>query len=89
MEILFTEKDIYLASYLKSRIGYGNISKIKEKKVVRYRCKHMKGLFYILSLINGKLVGNSKYEELILYNYSEDFNINILPPVKILSMDNY
>ena len=49
----------------------------------------MRGLFYILSLINGKLVGNSKYEELILYNYSEDFNINILRPVKKLSLDNY
>ena len=89
LQILFTEKDTYLAYYLKSCIGYGTISKIKGKKIVRYKCKHIKGLFYILSLINGKLVGNSKYEQLILYNYSEYFNINIIPPVKRLSMDNY
>lgn len=89
LHILFTENDAYLAYYLKNRIGYGNIYKIKERKVVRYICKHMKGLFYILSLINGKLVGNYKYEQLILHNYSEDFNINILPPVKKLSLDNY
>ena len=89
LHIVFTEKDVYLAYYLKSCIGYGNICKIKEKKAVRYTCKHMKGLFYILSLINGKLIGNYKYEQLILHNYSEDFNINILPPLKKLSMNNH
>jgi len=78
-----------LAYFIKNRIGYGNVYKIKEKKAVKYICKHMKGLFYILSLINGKLVGNHKYEQLILHNYNEDFNIDILPPVKKLSLDNY
>ncbi len=89
LQILFPRNDWYLAHYLKSRIGYGNIYSIEDQNTLRYICKHRKGLFYILSLINGKLVGNSKYEEMILYNYSEDFNINILPPVKRLSMDNH
>lgn len=72
MQILFPRNDWYLAHYLKSRIGYGNIYSIEDQNTLRYICKHRKGLFYILSLINGKLVGNSKYEEMILYNYSED-----------------
>ena len=89
LQIVFTEKDAHLAYYIKSQIGYGTVCKINEQKIVKYMCKHMKGLFYILSLINGKFVGSSKYEELILYNFSEDFDINILPPVKTLSMDNH
>lgn len=89
LHIIFSENDISLAYYLKKRIGYGNVYKIKEKKAVGYICKHDKGLAFILSLINGKLVSNYKYEELVLHNYSEDFNMNILPPLKKLSLDNH
>lgn len=65
MHIIFSENDISLAYFIKKRIGHGNIYKIKNKKAVRYICKNEKGLFIILSLINGKLVSNSKYEQLI------------------------
>lgn len=63
--------------------------KIKNKKAVRYTCKHTKGLYYILNLINGKLVSKFKYDELIKHNYNEDFNIQISPPLYKLSLDNY
>ena len=86
---MFTENDTTLAYYIKGQIKYGNVNKIKDKKAVKYTCKHKKGLFYILSLINGKLVSKSKYEQLILHNYSEDYNINILPPTNKLSLDNH
>lgn len=89
LHIIFSEYDTSLAYYLKKRIGYGNVYKIKEKKAVRYICKHTKGLVYILTLINGKLVSKYKYQQLIFHSYSEDFNINILPPLKKLSLDNY
>jgi hypothetical protein len=78
-----------LAYLIKKRIGHGNIYKIKDKKAVRYICKNKQGLYIILSLINGKFVSNYKYEQLIKHNYSEDFNINILPPLMSLSLDNY
>ena len=65
LHIIFSENDISLAYFIKKRIGHGNIYKIKNKKAVRYICKNEKGLFIILSLINGKLVSNSKYEQLI------------------------
>jgi hypothetical protein len=89
LHIIFHESDTSLAYYIKKQIGYGNIYKIKDKKAVRYICKNAKGLSKILSLINGKFVSEFKYNQLILHNYNEDFNINILPPLKKLSLDNY
>lgn len=89
LDILFTENDTSLAYFLKKRIGYGNIYKIKGKKAVRYICKNIRGLFVILSLINGKFVSKYKYEQLIKHDYNKDFNINILPPLNKLSLDNY
>jgi hypothetical protein len=67
----------------------GNVYKVKNKKAVRYICKNAAGLSIILSLINGKLVGKPKYEQLIKNNYSLDFNYTILPPTNKLSLDNY
>ena len=89
LHIVFSENDSSLAYLIKKRIGHGNIYKIKDKKAVRYICKNKEGLSIILSLINGKFVSNYKYEQLIKHNYSEDFNINILPPLMSLSLDNY
>ena len=89
LHIIFAENDISLAYYIKSKIGYGNIYKIKNKKAVRYICKNKKGLYIILSLINGKLVSKPKYEQLIKQNYSTKFNYTILPPSNRLTLDNY
>lgn len=89
LHIIFSISDSSLAYFIKKRIGHGNVYNIKEKKAVRYICKSQKGLSTILLLINGKLVSNYKYEQLIKHNYSEDFNIKILPPLNNLSLDNY
>ena len=89
LHIIFSNNDISLAYFIKKRIGYGNVYKIKYKKAVRYICKNKNGLSIILSLINGKLISSSKYEQLINHGYSEYFNIKILPPLRKLSLDNY
>ena len=89
LHIIFSESDISLAYYIKKQIGYGNVYKIKDKKAVRYICKHARGLSYILALINGKLLSNCKYDQLIKHNYAEDFNISIIPPSNNLSLDNH
>jgi hypothetical protein len=89
LHIIFSVNDASLAYYIKKRIGHGNVYNIKNKKAVRYICKSTKGLSVILSLINGKFVSNYKYEQLIKHNYSESFNIKILPPLNTLSLDNY
>jgi hypothetical protein len=46
-------------------------------------------LLIILSLINGKLLSNYKYDQIIKHNYSEHFNLSILPPLKKITLDNY
>lgn len=89
LHIIFSEKDISLAYYIKKRIGYGNVYKIKDKKAVRYICKNKKGLYTILSLINGKLVSEFKYRQLINHNYNKNFNLELKTPLKKLSLDNY
>ena len=89
LHIIFSEKDIPLAYFIKKRIGCGNVYKIKNKKAVRYICKDKKGLLLILSLINGKFVSTHKFDQLVKHNYAQDFNIKILPPLKKLSLDNY
>ena len=89
LHIIFSERDVSLAYYIKKRIGYGNVYLIKDKKAVRYICKNTTGLFIILSLINGKFVSNYKFNQLINHNYAVDFNINLLPPLNSLSLDNY
>jgi hypothetical protein len=78
-----------LAYFIKKRVGHGNVYNIKNKKAVRYICKNQKGLSLILSLINGKFVSKYKYEQLIKHNYNQDFNLEILPPLNQLSLDNY
>jgi hypothetical protein len=89
LHIIFSDRDISLAYLIKKRIGYGNIYKIKDKKAVRYICKNKNGLLAILSLINGKLLSNLKYDQLIKHNYQKTFNLDILPPTYDLSLDNY
>ena len=89
LHIIFAEEDTSLAYYIKKRVGHGNVYKIKDKKAVRYICKNKSGLLIILSLINGKLLSNYKYDQLIKHSYSEQFKISILPPLKKLTLDNY
>lgn len=89
LHIIFSVRDISLAYLIKKRIGYGNVYKIKDKKAVRYICKNKIGLKVILSLINGKLLSNGKFDQLIKHNYHNTFNLNILPPTLDLSLDNY
>jgi hypothetical protein len=89
LHLIFHESDISLAYLIKKKIGYGNVYKIKDKKAVRYICRHSTGLLKILNLINGKLVSNFKYDQLIKHNYSKLFNIDLLPPVKKVTLDNF
>ena len=89
LHILFSENDTSLAYYIKKRIGYGNIYKIKDKKTVKYVCNNEQGLSAILLLINGKFISNYIYQQLIKHNYSEDFDIHILSPLTSLSLHNH
>lgn len=63
LTICFDIRDIDLAYNLKSKIGYGRVSKIKDKKAVKLVISSSDGLLRILTLINGKL--KIKYNQVI------------------------
>jgi len=52
LHIIFALEDTSLAYYIKKRIGYGNVYKIKDKKAVRYICK--KKSWYVYYFIFNK-----------------------------------
>ena len=57
-------KDISLAYYIKSTIGYGNIYKVKKKNAVILVVANKLGLIKILNLINGKIRKVSKLNQI-------------------------
>lgn len=89
LHIIFSERDVSLAFFIKKRIGYGNVYKIKNKKAFRYICKHKTGLALILDLINGKFVSSFKYDQLLKQDYQNIFNLELLAPSNTNLLNNY
>jgi hypothetical protein len=79
IEIIFHHSDLSLAYYIKKKIGYGNIYKIKDKKASKYSLRHKEGLKKVFTLINGKLIGENKINQLKTNGWDLIYNINILP----------
>lgn len=92
IEIAFHINDIQNAYYIKKRLGFGNVYFLKgpaqrscagpvgkNSSSGRYVCRHLEGLKLIFSLINGKLVGDFKIQQLTLNGYDKLFGITILP----------
>ena len=78
-EIIFHEKDVQNAYYIKNIIGYGSISKVKNKKAYKLSITNQAGRRKVWSLINGKLQGPYKIEQAIKHRYDTKFNCIILP----------
>jgi hypothetical protein len=89
LEILFFEKDISLAYYIKKRIGYGSVKFIKDKRAVKYVLIHIVGLKYVLDLVNGKFLTNCKINQLLKYDYGTKFAMEIFPPANFSLMTNH
>jgi len=53
--IVFHNLDVSLAYYIKKRLGYGSVKKIKNKNAVIFVISSKKGLEVIFKLIRGKL----------------------------------
>jgi len=53
--ICFNEKDLATAYFIKKRIGYGQVRKIKDKKAFNFIVTKSKGISYISSLIKDKI----------------------------------
>ena len=74
--ILFHSLDASLAYYIKQRIGYGNVKKVKDKNAFILVIDAKKGLEKVINLINGKIRTENKFNQIndnILnhYNYIE------------------
>jgi len=53
--IVFHILDVSLAYYIKKRLGYGSVKKVKNKKAVIFVISSKKGLEVVFNLITGKL----------------------------------
>jgi hypothetical protein len=81
--IAFNISDSSLAYYIKNRIGYGQVKKVKNKNAVLFIISSMAGLNIILNLVNGKLKKKSKLAQMqnnILNsskfkNFNNEFNM--------------
>ena len=63
IRIVFNQKDVSVAYYIKKIIGYGSIKKIKGKVAYLFTCSHSKGIKRIRDLICNKLKTMSKIEQ--------------------------
>jgi len=63
LEIIFHEKDISQIQFLRTKIGFGSIYKIKDKKALKFSLGSKEGYQRIYELINWKLVSGSKIHQ--------------------------
>ena len=90
--IAFHSLDPSLAYYLKDRLGYGRVKKVKDKNAFILVIADKKGLIKVINLINGKIRSESKFYQItnnILsnHNYTEfskmvNFKLNINKDLK-------
>ena len=89
--IAFNELDASLAYYVKSKIGYGNIYKVKNKRAVILVISKLAGLEKVLELIKGKIRTAKKVEQInnniLVHSYFESFPQ--FSKVNDQNLDNY
>jgi len=83
--IKFNSLDASLAYYIKKRIGYGSVTKVKSKDTYLFTITKREGLQIFLNFINGKLRTQSKCDDVFNYilnisrgplSLQEKFHIN-------------
>lgn len=63
--ITFSSPDAFLAYYLKKRLGYGNVRKVKDKNAYLLIVSNKKGMLNVINLINGKLKTEHRFNQVI------------------------
>lgn len=91
--IAFNSLDASLAYYIKKRIGYGTVRKVKGKNAVLYKLSGREGLEKVIDLVNGKLRVQNKIDSLeknILNLFKEPLNLKHKPYLNTSSnLDNH
>lgn len=89
IEIAFHTDDISSAYYIKKRLGYGSVLFLKGKNSVRYVVRKLVGIEKIYKLINGKLLGQPKIDQLLVNGYAAQFCAPVLPRAKYDLLTNH
>ena len=63
--IAFSSPDAFLAYYLKKRLGYGNVRKVKDKNAYLLIVSNKKGMLNVINLINGKLKTEHRFNQVV------------------------
>lgn len=63
--ICFSAPDVFLARRLQERLGFGTVSKVKDKKAYTLTITSRKNILIILSLINGKIKTTYKFNQIL------------------------
>ena len=84
--------DASLAYYIKNRLGFGSIKKMKDRNAFLLVISAKKGIEKVINLINGKLITDYKYNQIIqnILNHSSyadfkkeiDFKLNLKKDLK-------
>ena len=90
--IVFNSLDASLAYYIKNRLGFGSVKKVKDKNAFLLVISAKKGIEKVIHLINGKLITDYKYNQIIqnILNHSSyadfkkeiDFKLNLNKDLK-------
>ena len=63
--IVFSYPDAFLAYYLKDRLGYGNVRKVKDKNAYLLIVSKKEGMLNVINLINGKLRTEHRFNQVV------------------------
>lgn len=63
--ITFSSTDAFLAYYLKEKLGYGNVRKVKDKNAYLLIVSNKKGMLNVINLINGKLRTEHRFNQVV------------------------
>jgi hypothetical protein len=83
--IVFSSSDAFLAYYLKEKLGYGNVKKVKDKNAypfffLKKIVSNKEGMLNVLNLINDKLRTEHRFNQVVnnILNHTryKDKNIN-------------
>lgn len=84
LEIIFHDKDLFLAQGIRTRIGFGSVYKVKDKKAYKLSIGSKKGIERLFNLCNGKFVLPFKIEQ---FN-KNPYGFSFLPPTNIVDLSN-
>lgn len=74
--IVFSYSDVFLAYFLKSKLGFGNVRKVKDKNAYLLIISKKEGILYVINLINGKLRTEHRFNQVLNNILSNNKYIN-------------